>query len=210
MLIAELRGTIVTIRAEQLSEIYFEEIMQAKEKKRKTLSEVLIDGDIGLDYSDFGKDYKTRGLKIDKDSQLIITGFENDDYYGEGYSFHRSKVNKIKVSNHNYAEFGWSSDLFLITFEYEFGLFKQYKINSNMDSFKSRELDITTSTILAKPVTKIVNEMSYQGKNLQGKDDFGFEKKSLHSFIVKPKKSLFFNKMTYKESLYMSLAMFNN
>ena len=52
--------------------------------------------------------------------------------------------------------------------------------------------------------------MSYQGKNLQGKDDFGFEKKSLHSFIVKPKKSLFFNKMPYKDSLDMSLAMFNN
>ena len=61
-----------------------------------------------------------------------------------------------------------------------------------MDLFKSRELDIATSTILAKPITKIVNEMSYQGKNLQGKDDFGFEKKSLHSLIVKPKKSLFF------------------
>ena len=63
MLIAELRGTIVTIRAEQLSEIYFEEIILAKEKQRKTLSEVLIDGDIGHDYSDFGKDYKIRGLK---------------------------------------------------------------------------------------------------------------------------------------------------
>ena len=69
-----------------------------------------------------------RGLKIDKDSQLIITGFDNDDYYGEGYSFHRSKVNKINVSNHTYAEFGWGNDLFLITFEYEFGLFKQYLI----------------------------------------------------------------------------------
>lgn len=208
MLIAELRGTIVTIRAEQLSEIYFQEIMQAKEKERKTLSEVLIDGDIGLDYSDFGKDYNTRGLKIDKESQLIITGFDNDDYYGEGYSFYRSKIKKINVSNHTYAEFGWDG-LILITFEYEFGLFKQYKINSNMDSFKSHQLDIITTTILAKPIIKIVNEMNYQGQKLKDKDDFGFEKKSLYSLIVKPKKSLFFNKMTYKDSLDMSLTMFN-
>ena len=208
MLIAELRGTIVTIRAEQLPEIYFQEIMQAKEKERKTLSEVLIDGDIGLDYSDFGKDYNTRGLKIDKESQLIITGFDNDDYYGEGYSFYRSKVKKLNVSNHTYAEFGWDG-LILITFEYEFGLFKQYKINSNMDSFKSHQLDIVTTTILAKPIIKIVNEMNYQGQKLKDKDDFGFEKKSLYSLIVKPKKSLFFNKMTYKDSLDMSLTMFN-
>ena len=208
MLIAELRGTIVTIRAEQLPEIYFQEIMQAKEKERKTLSEVLIDGDIGLDYSDFGKDYKTRGLKIDKESQLIITGFDNDYYYGEGYSFYRSKIKKINVSNHTYAEFGWDG-LILITFEYEFGLFKQYKINSNMDSFKSHQLDIITTTILAKPIMKIVNEMNYQGQELKDKDDFGFEKKSLYSLIVKPKKSLFFNKMTYKDSLDMSLTMFN-
>jgi hypothetical protein len=208
MLIAELRGTIVTIRAEQLPEIYFQEIKQAKEKERKTLSEVLIDGDIGLDYSDFGKDYNTRGLKIDKESQLIITGFDNDDYYGEGYSFYRSKIKKINVSNHTYAEFGWDG-LILITFEYEFGLFKQYKINSNMDSFKSHQLDIITTTILAKPIIKIVNEMNYQGQKLKDKDDFGFEKKSLYSLIVKPKKSLFFNKMTYKDSLDMSLTMFN-
>ena len=208
MLIGELRGTIVTIRAEQLPEIYFQEIIQAKEKERKTLSEVLIDGDIGLDYSDFGKDYKTRGLKIDKESQLIITGFDNDDYYGEGYSFYRSKIKKINVSNHTYAEFGWDG-LILITFEYEFGLFKQYKINSNMDSFKSHQLDIITTTILAKPIIKIVNEMNYQGQKLKDKDDFGFEKKSLYSLIVKPKKSLFFNKMTYKDSLDMSLTMFN-
>ena len=208
MLIGELRGTIVTIRAEQLSEIYFQEIMQAKEKERKTLSEVLIDGDIGLDYSDFGKDYNTRGLKIDKESQLIITGFDNDDYYGEGYSFYRSKIKKINVSNHTYAEFGWDG-LILITFEYEFGLFKQYKINSNMDSFKSHQLDIITTTILAKPIIKIVNEMNYQGQKLKDKDDFGFEKKSLYSLIVKPKKSLFFNKITYKDSLDMSLTMFN-
>ena len=208
MLIGELRGTIVTIRAEQLSEIYFQEIMQAKEKERKTLSEVLIDGDIGLDYSDFGKDYNTRGLKIDKESQLIITGFDNDDYYGEGYSFYRSKVKKLNVRNHTYAEFGWDG-LILITFEYEFGLFKQYKINSNMDSFKSHQLDIITTTILAKPIMKIVNEMNYQGKKLKDKDDFGFEKKSLYSLIVKPKKSLFFNKITYKDSLDMSLTMFN-
>ena len=208
MLIAELRGTIVTIRAEQLPEIYFQEIMQAKEKERKTLSEVLIDGDIGLDYSDFGKDYNTRGLKIDKESQLIITGFDNDDYYGEGYSFYRSKIKKINVSNHTYAEFGWDG-LILITFEYEFGLFKQYKINSNMDSFKSHQLDIVTTTILAKPIIKIVNEMNYQGQKLKDKDDFGFEKKSLYSLIVKPKKSLFFNKMTYKDSLDISLTMFD-
>jgi len=208
MLIAELRGTIVTIRAEQLPEIYFQEIMQAKEKERKTLSEVLIDGDIGLDYSDFGKDYNTRGLKIDKESQLIITGFDNDDYYGEGYSFYRSKVKKLNVSNHTYAEFGWDG-LILITFEYEFGLFKQYKINSNMDSFKSHQLDIVTTTILAKPIIKIVNEMNYQGQKLKDKDDFGFEKKSLYSLIVKPKKSLFFNKMTYKDSLDISLTMFD-
>jgi hypothetical protein len=209
MLIAELRGIIVTIRAEQLTEIYFQEIMQAKEKKRKTLSQVLIDGDIGLDYCDFGRDYKARGLKIDKDSQLIITGFDNDDYYGEGYSFYRSKVKTINVSDHSYAEFGWRDELFLITFEYEFGLFKQYQINSNMDLFKSNQLNIVTSTILAKPIIKIASLMSYEGQKLKSKDDFRFEKRSLYSLIVKPKKSLFFNKMTYKNSLDVSLEMFS-
>ena len=51
MLIAELRGTIVTIRAEALTDNYFEEFQRSKKDLKKSLSQILIDQDIGVGLS---------------------------------------------------------------------------------------------------------------------------------------------------------------
>ena len=64
MLIAELRGSIVTIRSEVLSNSYFDEIQEARSDLDKSLSELLIDQDIGLCYTDFNKNYHYKGLLI--------------------------------------------------------------------------------------------------------------------------------------------------
>ena len=50
MLIAELRGSIVTIRSEVLSNSYFDEIQEARSDLDKSLSELLIDQDILILY----------------------------------------------------------------------------------------------------------------------------------------------------------------
>ena len=41
MLIAELRGTIITIRAEILTDNYFDELQRFKKDQKKSLSEIL-------------------------------------------------------------------------------------------------------------------------------------------------------------------------
>jgi hypothetical protein len=48
MLIAELRGTITTIRAEALTDNYFDELQRSKKDQKKSLSEILVDQDIGV------------------------------------------------------------------------------------------------------------------------------------------------------------------
>jgi len=136
-----------------------------------------------------------------KNSFIIFLILIFNSTQAETYKFKNKEANIELLINNN--------ELNLIKFEYEFGLFKQYQINSNMDLFKSNQLNIVTSTILAKPIIKIASLMSYEGQKLNCKDDFRFEKRSLYSLIVKPKKSLFFNKMTYKNSLDVSLEMFS-
>ena len=53
MLIAELRGSIVTIRAEKLSVSYLDQIQESKKETNKSISDVLLNGDIGLTHKDF-------------------------------------------------------------------------------------------------------------------------------------------------------------
>tara|TARA_B110000438_G_scaffold303563_1_gene365643 strand:- start:2540 stop:3169 length:630 start_codon:yes stop_codon:yes gene_type:complete len=209
MIIAELRGSIVTIRAEVLQDVYFKEIMYAKKHQKKTLAQVLIDDDIGLNYSDFSNNYHKRGIIMDKNNQLILTAFNKNDYYEDGYSFYRSTIKEINVLNHSYIEFGSVKDHFLITFEYQYGLFKHYHIDSNMEIFNSKMLAINTSTLLSKPVLKSVSELRYKNKKLESRKDFGFEIKSVFAAIVKPKKSLVFNKMIYKDYIDKDFVKIN-
>ena len=78
MLIAELRGSIVTIRAEALTDNYFEEFQRSKKDLKKSLSQILIDQDIGVGYEDFKDAYEYKGLQLNEKGELIITGFDND------------------------------------------------------------------------------------------------------------------------------------
>ena len=61
MLIAELRGTIITIRAEALTDTYFDELQRSKKNQKKSLSEILVDQDIGVGYKDFNSAYEYKG-----------------------------------------------------------------------------------------------------------------------------------------------------
>jgi|TARA_B100001250_G_scaffold358626_1_gene335065 hypothetical protein len=210
MIIAELRGSIVTIRAEVLQDVYFEEIMYAKKHQNKTLAQVLIDGDIGLEYSDFSNMCNNRGIIMDKNNQLILTAYDKDDYYEDGYSFYRSSIKEINVLKHSYIEFGTINDHFLITFEYQFGLFKHYHIDSNMEIFNSKMLAINTTTFLSKPVIKSISDLRYSNKKLESRNDYGFEIKSVFAAIVKPKKSLVFNKMIYKDYIDKDFVKINH
>ena len=86
MLIAELRGTIITIRAEAMTDNYLDELQRSKKDQKKSLSEILVDQDIGIGYKDFNSAYEYKGLQLNPKGELIITGFDNDSYYEEGYS----------------------------------------------------------------------------------------------------------------------------
>ena len=87
MLIAELRGTIITIRAEALTDNYFDELQRSKKDQKKSLSEILVDQDIGVGYKDFNSAYEYKGLQLNSKGELIITGFDNDSYMKKGTVF---------------------------------------------------------------------------------------------------------------------------
>ena len=194
MLIAELRGTIVTIRAEALTDNYFEEFQRSKKDLKKSLSQILIDQDIGVGYKDFKDAYEHKGLQLNEKGELIITGFDNDSYYEEGYSFFRSKLHRLKVKEHSHADFGWNGDNFLITIEYEVGLFQQLKIPFSMNEFESDRLEVTTSTILTKPAIKSLSQLHYEGKTLNAENSFGYEKKGSLRLLLSPRNRVFLTK----------------
>ncbi len=210
MLIAELRGSIVTVRAERLSVSYLDQIQASKKESNKTISDILYDGDIGLGYKDFNGHYDQRSVQLNNRGELIVTGFDKDDYYEEGYSFFRSKLHRLKHFDHSYVDFGWPGDYFILTIEFEVGLFKQLKIPIKMEEFAPEKLKTYSSTLLTKPTYKTIGNLSYEGVNTKNGNNFGYEKKGLFAAIVEPRKSLFFNKTVYRHFIDTSYSVISS
>ena len=95
MIIVELRGTIITVRSEKLSSSYLDQFLSLKADLDKSVASILLDEDLESSHKDFNSHFEQRGLRYDKRGEVIITGFEKDSYYEEGYSFFRSKLHQL-------------------------------------------------------------------------------------------------------------------
>tara|TARA_B000000475_G_scaffold39340_1_gene29146 strand:- start:4421 stop:5053 length:633 start_codon:yes stop_codon:yes gene_type:complete len=209
MLIVELRGSIITVRSEKLSLNYLDQFESLKAESDKTIANILLDGDIGSNHQDFNSHFEQRGLQYNNRGEVIVTGFEKDNYYEEGYSFFRSKLHRLENQDHSYCDVGWPGDYFLLTIEYEVGLFKQMKISADMDNFNPKSLKAVSSTLLSKPNYKMISGITYNNDRLEVGNDFGYEKKGLFAAIVRPKKSIIFNKNIYRDFIDASYAEIN-
>ncbi len=209
MIIVELRGSIITVRSEKLSSNYLGQFLSLKSDLDKSIASILLDGDIGNSHKDFNSHFEQRGLRYDDRGEVIVTGFEKDDYYEEGYSFFRSKLHRLKNHSHTYCDIGWTGDYFLLTVEFEVGLFQQLKISTDMKNFQPSNLKASSSTLLTTPTYKMISDIHYGNQSVEIGNSFGFEKKGLFAAIVNPKKSLFFNKNVYRNFVDSSYAQIN-
>lgn len=211
MLIIELRGSINTIRIDSLSSIYFDEIKKAMQLEKIGIASVLRNGYAGIDWRDFSELHYQRGLEIKPNNQLFLTSIDDNDYYGEGYTYFRDSVKNIKTNIHNFIEINQAPDRLIISSEIEYGLACQYKLDVKYEEFESKKLSINYTTLLTKPATKVAGKLFYDKFQLSGRTDFGFEKKALSIAIIEPKninilgKSFFSNKTFKNIVLYESI-----
>ena len=100
MIICELRGLYFDIKASIHSDV-FHKLQQIKKQRSVGLADIINEGDLQFDVTKLNPTFNLRGAKFHKDTDIILTALD-DDYYGEGYSFYRSKINKIKIKDHNF------------------------------------------------------------------------------------------------------------
>ena len=128
------------------------------------------------------------------------------DSYGEGYSFYRSKINKIKIKEHNFININQKEQFLLLSINHQFGLYHQFELNETIQSFNHKELSIESKTFLTKPVIKMGLDLFYKDIKLKRRNSVGFENKIKQTVIIEPKKTQFFNKTNYKKIVDSSLV----
>ena len=205
MIICELRGIVFDIKAYPINSDVFTELQHIKKQRSVGLADIINGGDLRFDVTKLKPHFNIRGAKFNKDTDVILTALD-DDYYGEGYSFYRSKINKIKIKEHNFINIEQKEQFLLLSINHQLGLYHQFELNESIQSFNHKELSIESKTFLTKPVLKLGLDLFYKDFKLKRRNSVGFENKIKQTVIIEPKRTQFFNKTNYKKVVDSSLV----
>ena len=95
MINIQMRGFNVTSNFGSLSDEDVNKMLDEVALKKTSLAELILDSHFGkewLEFCDLGSYYHPL---VTDDLELIVTGFDDKDYYGDGYSFYREKVKNL-------------------------------------------------------------------------------------------------------------------
>ena len=106
MLNIQIRGGLIELYVGSISKQVKQNLLEKIRRNKSSLAEIMVKEDWKV-YNDI---YSLKSPIMSKDSELIVTSFDPDNYYDEGYSFYREKIiniaqdpikETIKLSNHN-------------------------------------------------------------------------------------------------------------
>ena len=93
MYLVSIWGYIQTIRVEAITEFQLNQLMDYSEKNFKSIAKILLEGDLGFTWVEYDGILSLKAPLIDLSSELSITDYDQNDYYGDGYTFFRSPLN---------------------------------------------------------------------------------------------------------------------
>ena len=206
MLNIQIRGFLSKIEIQPISESEKNFLLNFIGDSKMTLSEILLDKNkFNLNNSE-----KLTLPVVTNDAEIIITSFTEDDYYSDGYSFFREKVDKMtdkasildNIAVENYG---------LIKEKIYYGCSFESNVKEvNYQNFDKHNFDIETVTIPFLKKTFIHNIFLRNQKihdELKSKNQFIKNKAVLYENIYKGNQKnyknldeLDFNIITYSES----------
>ena len=95
MINIQLRGLKVKITINSISDKDLKVIMNDISQKKKSLAELTVEPSFNKILNQINNLRTYENALLSSDTELIVTAFDNDDYYNDGYSFYREKVNNI-------------------------------------------------------------------------------------------------------------------
>ena len=206
MINVQIRGFLSKIEIQSISESEKNFLLNFIGDSKMTLAEILLDTNrFNLNSSE-----KLTLPVVTNDAEIIITSFTENDYYSDGYSFFREKVNKMTdkasilkdIAVENYG---------LIKEKIYYGCSFETNVKKvNYENFNKDNFDIETVTIPFLKKTFIHNIFLYNQKihdEIKSKNQFIKNKAVLYENIYKGNQQkhmnlneLEYNIITYSEN----------
>ena len=156
MINIQIRGLKVKITINSINDNDLEIILNDITLKKKSLSELTIETDFNKISNLTNSLGRFENVLLSNDTELIVTAFDTDDYYNDGYSFYREKVNNIiqtplcesfKIRNNEYLLINYKI-YYGCVFETELDQFDYKYFNPDYFSISSKKIPFIESTLI--------------------------------------------------------------
>ena len=95
MINIQLRGLKVKLNINSIDDSSLKVMLNDIASKKKSLAELNFESKFDEMLGHMNCFYKQESPILSDDAELIVTAFDNNDYYSEGYSFYREKVHNL-------------------------------------------------------------------------------------------------------------------
>lgn len=164
MYLVSIWGYIQTIRVEAITEFQLNQLMDYSEKNFKSIAKILLEGDLGFTWVEYDGILSLKAPLIDLSSELSITDYDQNDYYGDGYTFFRSPLNELNILEKNNFIDLFDEDLFILSIQSDYGSSFAGNLPQKVDKFDNKELSI--NSINLNPIINIslLESLNYNKK----------------------------------------------
>ena len=188
MYLVSIWGYIQTIRVEAINEFQLKQFKDYSKKNFKNIAKILLEGDLGHSWVEYDGILSFKGPFIDPSSELSITDYDQDDYYGDGYTFFRSPLNKLKVLEKKNIIDLFDEDLFIVSIQSDYGSSFTGKLSQKIKKFDNDQFSINIINLHPIINTSILKNLTYDKKIIINSSKHGFENHDLKVFILKKNK----------------------
>jgi len=156
MINIQLRGLRVEININSISEQCLKTIMNDISLKKKSLAELTLESGFSKISTQINNLKTYKNPLLSNKTELIVTAFDNNDYYSDGYSFYREKVNNI-IQAPQYENFKMNNNGYLLVnhkvyygcvFETELNQLDYQYFNSDYFSISSKKIPFIEGTLI--------------------------------------------------------------
>tara|TARA_E500000331_G_scaffold119464_1_gene116643 strand:+ start:1453 stop:2064 length:612 start_codon:yes stop_codon:yes gene_type:complete len=189
MYLLSIWGYIQTIRVEAISKFQLKQFKDYSKKNFKNIAKILLEGDLGHSWVEYDGILSFKGPFIDSSSELSITDYDQDDYYGDGYTFLRTPLNKLKILEKKNIIDHFDEDLFIVSIQSDYGSSFTSKLSKKNQKFDNDQFSINSLNLHPIINTSLLKTLSYKKKKLPNSSKHGFENHDLKVFIVEKNKS---------------------
>jgi len=135
--------------------------------------------------------YHLKGPIIDSTSEISITDYDHDhdDYYGDGYTFFRSTLSKLKISEVNNIVDYIDEDFFVVSIQSDYGYSFTGHLSKKVEKFNNDQFSLKSLNLSPIINTALLKTLSYNKKKITNSPKDGFENHYLKVFIIKKENS---------------------